>query len=79
MEDKVTLNGKTLYSKRISGGKSRNYFVDVRQSEKGNKYLVVAESRIAEGSWTTQRVVVFSDHVGEWKQTLDEAIMILGE
>lgn len=74
----MTDNGKTVFSKRIPGGKNRNYFIDVRQSDRtGNKYLVMSESRNQEGNWSSSRVMIFPDHVGEWKDCLDEALQAL--
>jgi len=65
---------QTLYSRRIPAGMNRTYFIDVRLSEKGNKYLAISESRLTEGAWKSNRINVFSDHIGEWQSGLHEAL-----
>jgi hypothetical protein len=71
-------NGKVLFTRRISGGKSRNYFIDVRVSEKnGSQYLVLSESRIADGNWANSRILIFPDRLNEWKQTFEEALQTI--
>jgi hypothetical protein len=71
-------SSKTVFTKRISAGKGRNYYVDVRQSEKnGKKYLVISESRNIEGNWSNHRLMLFPEHVPAWKKTLEEALQHL--
>ncbi|MCL4512393.1 MAG: DUF3276 family protein [Candidatus Eremiobacteraeota bacterium] len=71
-------NGKVLFTRRISGGKNRNYFFDVRVSEKnGSQYLVLSESRMADGNWANSRILIFPDRLEEWKQTFEEALQNL--
>ncbi len=65
---------KTLFSKRMSGGKDRSYFIDVKESEKGFRYLQMCESRLTEGVWKSFRLILFPRHLKEWKDTLEEAL-----
>jgi len=75
----TTTQAQTLYSRRIPAGMNRNYFIDVRLSEKGNKYLAISESRLSDGTWKSNRINVFTDHLGEWHSSIQEALEQLQE
>lgn len=63
---------EAIFSKRISGG-NRTYFLDVKESVKGSKYLTICESRKVDGEWQRNRIMVFEDHIPSFFQGLKEA------
>jgi hypothetical protein len=63
---------EAIFSKRISAG-SRTYFIDVRESIKGNKYLTICESRKVDGEWQRNRIMVFDDQIPNFFNALKEA------
>lgn len=47
--------------------KSRNYYLDLKESSKGNKYLSIAESKKnQEGAFETVRLTIFQEDVPEF-------------
>ena len=65
-----------VYSKIIKAG-DRTYFVDVREARNKSKYLAISETRPSgngEKKFTRSKVVVFNDHLDEFRSALDEAV-----
>ncbi len=66
-----------LYSKIIKAGE-RTYFVDVREARNKSKYLAISETRPSGGSgekkFSRSKVVVFPDHLAEFRTAFDEAV-----
>lgn len=54
-----------------AGGK--NYFFDVKKAKTGNNYLTVAESyKGKDGASVVNRIMIFKDHLADFKKTLSE-------
>ena len=66
---------ESLFSKSIKVG-SRAYFIDVKETSKGDKYLSICESKKVEGEFQRNRVLVFSDAIPGFFQALREAAPI---
>ena len=65
-----------LYSKIIKAG-DRTYFVDVREARNKSKYLAISETRPSgngEKKFSRSKVVVFTDHLTEFRSAFDEAV-----
>jgi Protein of unknown function (DUF3276) len=65
-----------LYSKIIKAGE-RTYFVDVREARNKSRYLAISETRPSgngEKKFSRSKVVVFPDHLAEFRTALDEAV-----
>ena len=67
-----------IFSKMIRAG-SRTYFINVRESSKGSKYLTICESRKVDGEWQRNRVMVFDNDIPNFFQALKEAAPSLKE
>lgn len=63
---------ESIFSKRINAG-SRTYFIDVKESVKGSKYLTICESRKVDGKWQRNRIMVFEDQIQSFFNALKEA------
>jgi hypothetical protein len=53
---------KELFSERVAAG-TRTYFLDVKESQQGELYLVISESRAVDDGFEHSRVMVFEDHL----------------
>ncbi|HLF13681.1 MAG TPA: DUF3276 family protein [Bacteroidota bacterium] len=65
-----------LYSKIIKAGE-RTYFVDVREARNKSRYLSISETRPSgngEKKFSRSKVVIFPDHLSEFRSALDEAV-----
>lgn len=61
-----------IVSKRIAG-KGRTYFLDLRRSQKGAKYVQLTEVRNGkEGESTRNSLFLFPDRVPEFQTALSE-------
>jgi hypothetical protein len=50
---------QTLFNTRVAAGK-RNYFFDVKENQRGERYLVITESQqTGEGTYSRQRVLIY--------------------
>ena len=73
----MTGERKQIFSERVSAGK-RTYFFDVRESEKGTKYLMISVTRLAEnGSRERQRLMLFQNTVPGFVGTLNKALELM--
>jgi len=63
---------EAIYSKTIQAG-GKTYFFDVRESQFGNKYLQITESRLKQGGERYRsNIVIFKEHFNEFLQRLNE-------
>ena len=60
-------------------GWQRTYFLDVKESKKGTKYLVLTESRKnKEGKFERQRIMIFHNDLGAILQAMKDVAPKLG-
>ena len=69
---------EALFSKMIRAG-SRTYFLDVKISARGEKYLSIGESRKVDGEFQNKRIFVFGDDIPKFFQGIKEAAPALRE
>jgi hypothetical protein len=67
---------EALFSKSVKGG-TRTYFIDVRETVKGDKYLSICESKKVEGKWERTSVMFFGETIPEVFQALREASLVI--
>lgn len=63
---------EAIFSKSIRAG-LRTYFIDVKETVKGGKYLTICESRKVDGEWQRNRIMIFDDNIPAFFQGLKEA------
>jgi len=63
---------EAIFSRSIRAG-SRTYFIDVKETVKGGKYLTICESRKVDGEWQRNRIMIFDDNIPAFFQGLKEA------
>lgn len=63
---------EAIFSKMIKT-RSRTYFLDVKESSTGNKYLTISETRKVDGEWQRNRIMIFDDNIPAFFQGLKEA------
>jgi len=57
----------------MAGGKT--YFFDVRETQSGDKYLQISESRLKQGGERYRsNIVIFKEHFDEFRKVLDEIV-----
>ncbi len=65
---------QTLFNTRVVAGK-RNYFFDVKENQRGERYLVITESQqTSEGSYSRQRVLIYQEHLDAFLSGLRDAV-----
>ncbi|MFA0778253.1 MAG: hypothetical protein PVTTEEND_001967 [Candidatus Fervidibacter sp.] len=65
---------QTLFNTRVAAGK-RNYFFDVKENQRGERYLVITESQQTnEGSYSRQRVLIYQEHLDAFLSGLRDAV-----
>ena len=69
---------ESVFSKMIRAG-SRTYFIDVKISSKGDKYLSIGESKKVDGEFKCERLFIFGDDIPKFFQGLKEAAPALKE
>lgn len=63
-----------IYSKRLEAG-GKTYFFDVRETQSGDKYLQITESRLQKsGERLRNNIVIFEEHLKEFQKIIDEII-----
>jgi len=68
------INIPTLATKKLSAG-SRTYFIDLKETKKGDKYLQVTESRRGkDGKNMRSSLFLFQDRAREFQEGLDEMV-----
>jgi hypothetical protein len=58
-------------SRKMKAG-GRDYFFDLRATQKGDKYLHITESRLKDGEEIRGNIVIFQEHLEEFYRTLEE-------
>ncbi len=65
--------GKEFFNRMIKAGQ-RTYFVNVKESVKGDKYITITESkRVEKDKFEKFRIMVFQNKVGEFVDAVQEA------
>ncbi|MFH1542855.1 MAG: DUF3276 family protein [bacterium] len=68
--------GKKIFSRMVKGGQ-RTYFINVNESAKGNKYMMLTESKLIEkDKFDYSRVMIFPNKLGEVIEALKEASLV---
>ena len=67
---------EALFSKSVKSG-ARTYFVDVKETVKGDKYLSICESKKVDGKWERNSVLFFGEAIPEIFQALREASQVI--
>ncbi|MBI4217475.1 MAG: DUF3276 family protein [Parcubacteria group bacterium] len=71
-KDMTGLNNTPIASRTVKG-KGRTYFLDLRESKKGNKYVQITESRRGQdGQNVRSSLFLFPDRVPEFQTALSE-------
>ncbi|MFA5000741.1 MAG: DUF3276 family protein [Candidatus Paceibacterota bacterium] len=65
------INHPSFDSRKMKAG-GRDYFFDLRATQKGDKYLHITESRIKDDSEIRGSIVIFPEYLDEFFQTLGE-------
>ncbi len=73
----MTDERKELFSQKVTGG-SRSYFIDVKESKEGARYLVISESRRSGEGHEHERVMIFEENFHAFVDALDAAFEFLG-
>ena len=61
-----------IYSKQLSAG-GKTYFFDVRETQSGDRYLQITESRLKQnGERYRTNIVIFKEHFDEFRKALEE-------
>ena len=66
------MDNEPIYSATIRSGKT-TFFVDVKESKNGNKYLMITESRIKDGESERTSLRIFGETVAEFQKAIAEA------
>lgn len=65
-----------LFSERVPAG-SRTYFFDVKESQDGDKYLVISDSRNTDSGYEYYRVMVFEEFFEDFQAGYAKAMAFL--
>lgn len=68
---------QALFTEKVQAG-NRSYFFNVKTAKNGSKYLVILESRPKEEGFETSRVMVFPDHLPEFRDAFNKAYEFMG-
>jgi hypothetical protein len=68
----VTEKKEVLFSRVVKAG-PWTYFIDVRESAKGNKYLTITESRKIEDRFERTSIMIFDNAIPDVFAALREA------
>jgi hypothetical protein len=69
---------ESIFSKMLKT-RSQTYFIDVKETSKGGKYLTICQSRKVDGEWQRNRVMIFDNDIPNFFQALKEAAPSLKE
>ena len=67
---------KELFSQRIVAGR-RTYFFDVRETQDGTRYLVISESRLVDGEYKHDRIMIFQEHIPAFIEGLKRTLKFM--
>ena len=59
--------------------KSRNYFLDVKQSQRGDYYLIISESKKQENAFVRQQIMVFNTQLTDFASAFAQCMQKLSE
>ena len=62
-----------LFSEKVSAG-SRTYFFNIKETSKGDKYLVINESKKSGETFEHHRIMVFEEDLAAFNNGLKKAI-----
>ena len=63
---------ESIYTKTIRAG-GKTYFLDIRETKSGDRYLQITESRLKEGGGRYRsNIVIFKEYFDKFRQVLDE-------
>jgi len=66
-------NATTMYSTMVRAGRT-TYFIDVRESKNGRKFIAIAESRMGERERKERSTIrVFGESIEQFRQAVNEA------
>lgn len=65
------INHPYIDSRKMKAG-GRDYFFDLRVTQKGDKYLHITESRLKDGEEIRGNIVIFQEYFDEFSQMLEE-------
>ena len=66
---------KEIHSEQILAGK-RTYFMDIKETAKGDKYLVITESKkIEEGKFERHNIMIFQEDIETFAFALIKATL----
>ena len=65
------MNHPSFDSRKMKAG-GRDYFFDLRATQKGDKYLHITESRLKDGEEIRGNIIIFQEHIDEFSQVLEE-------
>lgn len=71
------LNQTSLFSKTLQAGKGRVYFFDIKEAKNNEKYLIISESRLRNGTRERFRLIVFNNSLPGFTQAMGEAIRFI--
>lgn len=71
LKGSVKINHPYTDSRKIKAG-GRDYFFDLRATQKGDKYLHITESRLKDGEEVRGNIVIFQEYLDEFSQVLEE-------
>jgi hypothetical protein len=61
-----------LYSTMVRAGRT-TYFVDLKETKSGNKYLLICETKIDGDEKKKTTIRVFADSINEFRRAIDDA------
>lgn|GEM_PF-1518736 len=66
-----------LYTRKVIAGR-RTYHFNVKQTVRGNVYIMIHEATPEQGGMSHHRVVVFEDHIQEFIAGFADAAEVVG-
>lgn len=70
-KESVKINHPYTDSRKMKAG-GRDYFFDLRVTQKGDRYLHITESRLKDGEEVRGNIVIFQEYLDEFSQMLEE-------
>lgn len=67
------MTAKEIYSDKITKGK-HTYFFDINESEQGDLFLKITESKKTENGFEQFRVIVFEENFNDFSEILQKAL-----
>lgn len=67
--EKIT--NPTIHTEKLKAG-GRDYFFDIRGTQRGDRYIHITESRLKDGQEFRGNIVIFEDHIEEFTKILED-------